>query len=229
MRVLIQRHIAASPHRKVTIPDAEIIRISANADLIQSIFVARSEFNLDSKSAIGFRLFTVTADYREPILNGLTGNERPSGDPGDPDYVRAEDVVVLDVEVDAGHRMRDRHPEPLLPGRILGVGDDVRAGHGGAGEADGDVRVAGDDLPAVVVAALAVAAAGEGLAAGGEDAAEALRDHVHVGQAPSLQNLELEVAVEEEDGAGFLVFRHRKTRGGRESSRGRADPVEERE
>lgn len=233
MRVLIQRHIAALPHRKITILDAEILRIGANADLVQIIFVARSKFNPDSNSAIRFRLFTVVPDYREPILDGLTGNDPPSGDRGGPDLVRPEDVVILDVELDAGHGMRERHPEPLVPCRILGVGDDGRAGHGGAGEADGDVRVTGDDLPAVVVAvalALAVAAgsggdggpggggggvgglAVEGLAAGGEDAAEALRDHVHVGQAPGLQNLEFEVAVEEEDGVGFLVLRHREPR-----------------
>lgn len=117
VRVLIQRHIAALPHRKITILDAEILRIGANADLVQIIFVARSKFNPDSNSAIRFRLFTVVPDYREPILDGLTGNDPPSGDRGGPDLVRAEDVVVLDVELDAGHGMRERHPEPLEIGR----------------------------------------------------------------------------------------------------------------
>lgn len=73
--------------------------------------------------------------------------------------------------------MSERDMELLVPFRILGVGDDARARHRGAGEADGDVRVARDDLAVAVLALLGPAA---GHVESGEAAAEALGDHVHV-------------------------------------------------
>lgn len=90
--------------------------------------------------------------------------------------------------------------EVLVPMGVLGVGDDARAGDAGAGEADGDVGVGGDDLVVLLeAAAAAVGAALEGLLEGlegGEEAAEALDEEVHVGEAPGFDDLEVEVAVE---------------------------------
>ncbi|GER39961.1 receptor expression-enhancing protein 3 [Striga asiatica] len=81
----------------------------------------------------------------------------------------------------------------LVPNGVLGIGNDAGAGDAGAGEADGDVGVAGDDVVVVFAAALG---RGAGLVAGGEQAAEALREDVHVGEAAGLDDLQVKVAVE---------------------------------
>ena len=68
----------------------------------------------------------------------------------------------------------------LFPDGVLGVGNDPRASDGGSGEADGDVRVAGDDIVVRVVRR----ATRKRLSASREEAAETLGDHIHVGQTP---------------------------------------------
>ena len=96
--------------------------------------------------------------------------------------------------------------EALVPLRVLRVGDDARAGECGRGNGDGDVGVAGDDLPVVVqlpvVAAAGLAAAAGvdfavgGGSAGGEAAAEALGEEVHVGERARLEDVELQISVQ---------------------------------
>lgn len=109
--------------------------------------------------------------------------------------------------------------ELLLPNRILRIGDDPGPGYDGAAEADGDVGVSGDDL--AVVVAVAAAVDGEGFPAveRGEEAAEALRDQIHVGQAPSFHDFQLQVAMEAYDFStvarhSFLSFVRGGGRGG---------------
>ena len=46
--------------------------------------------------------------------------------------------------------MRQRDVEPFIPVRVLSVGDDTRPCDGGLGDADGDVRITGDDFAVVV-------------------------------------------------------------------------------
>ena len=107
--------------------------------------------------------------------------------------------------------MSQRDLEMLVPRRVLGVWDDARARHGGASDADGDVRVAGDDLAVVVTVLFALLIAGDRGAAGvesREESAEALREHVHVRKKPSLNDSEIEVPVEVHHGVGFLSHRH---------------------
>lgn len=48
--------------------------------------------------------------------------------------------------------MSERDFEVLVPDRVLVVGDNASSSHSGAGEADGDVRVAGDDFVGAVAA-----------------------------------------------------------------------------
>lgn len=99
--------------------------------------------------------------------------------------------------------MGDRNGEVLLPLGVLRVGDDSGAGDGGAGEADLDVGVAGDDL--AVVAMLLVLHLGAGGAAGGEAAAEALREHVHVGEGSGGLDPKVEISVEVYDAISGLA------------------------
>lgn len=90
--------------------------------------------------------------------------------------------------------MRDGYEEMLIPDRILRVGDDAGADDGGSSEADGDVGVAGDDLGVVLL--LGAGGGGDGGAAGGEAAAEALGEHVHVGEASCFDDSKVEISVE---------------------------------
>lgn len=101
----------------------------------------------------------------------------------------------------------------LLPNRILGIGDDAGAGDDGAGEADGDVRIAGDDLAGVV--ALTVGVGGEGLSAVecSEETAEALRNQIHIRQTPSFFDFQLQLSVEAYNVVFDTVVRHFFCRG----------------
>lgn len=94
--------------------------------------------------------------------------------------------------------------EVLVPDRVLGVGDDAGAGDGGAGDGDGDVGVAGDGV--VVAVAGGGGGGGDGALAGREAAAEVVGDDVHVGEAASFVDLEVEVAMEEHE--VFFVVGH---------------------
>lgn len=97
----------------------------------------------------------------------------------------------------------------LVPRGALGVRDNAGSRHRGAGEADGDVRVAGDDLMVAVTWMAVVPFSGHGSAAGvesGEDSPNTLREHVHVGKKPSFHDLHVEIAVKED--SVFRFIRH---------------------
>lgn len=101
-----------------------------------------------------------------------------------------------------------------VPLWVLRVLYDTRPGHGGLGDHNGDVGVAGDDLRAAVLG-LVFSAVGFGVAGvggvgdcdsvtGGEATAEALGDKVHVGKPPGFDDMEVEVAVQ----VGHQLQRH---------------------
>lgn len=109
--------------------------------------------------------------------------------------------------------MGEEELEVLFPLGFLGVGDDAGAGEGGAGEENFDVGIAGDGLgfgleeergtrllarPELFFA-IGAAGGGEGEAAGAEAAAEALGEHVHVGEVAGLVDAEVQVAVQEDE------------------------------
>jgi hypothetical protein len=75
----------------------------------------------------------------EPAAGERAGGDLADGHGGDVDELRAEDVVVLDVELDAGGGVRDLDAEVLLPPEVLRVWDHAGLRDGGAGEADGHV------------------------------------------------------------------------------------------
>lgn len=87
----------------------------------------------------------------------------------------------------------------LVPDWVLRIGYDPGPSDSGTGEAHNDVRIAGDDPPVVLVVTVTVIIGGARLAADvecGDAAAEALGDQVHVRQASSFDDLQVEISVE---------------------------------
>lgn len=194
--VLVEGDAATSAEREVGVGDG------AGAAPVEGVVVDGPV--LDGEAELRRRPHGVAAAVAvdgEPALGGGAGEDPVDGEGGDADELRAEDVVVLDVELEPGDGVGDLDAEALLPPGVLGVGDDPRLRDGGAGEADGDVGVAGDDLLGPDAdAAPARVVAGAGGAAGavaGEEAAHPLRHDVHVGEALGLGYPDVEVAVQE--------------------------------
>lgn len=194
--VLVEGDAATSAEREVGVGDG------AGAAPVEGVVVDGPV--LDGEAELRRRPHRVAAAVAvdgEPALGGGAGEDPVDGEGGDADELRAEDVVVLDVELEPGDGVGDLDAEALLPPGVLGVGDDPRLRDGGAGEADGDVGVAGDDLLGPDAdAAPARVVAGAGGAAGavaGEEAAHPLRHDVHVGEALGLGYPDVEVAVQE--------------------------------
>lgn len=130
--------------------------------------------------------------------------------------------------------MSQRDVEPLVPARVLRVANHARARHGGLRDRDSDVRVAGDDFS--VVAAGGAAAVGGGCfggvggvefdgIAGGDAAADALGEDVHVRQASGLDDFEVEVAVEVDVAIAVTGLRHGRRKQSREREREGRVPV----
>lgn len=193
--VLVEGDAATSAEREVGVGDG------AGAAPVEGVVVDGPV--LDGEAELRRRPHRVAAAVAvdgEPALGGGAGEDPVDGEGGDADELRAEDVVVLDVELEPGDGVGDLDAEALLPPGVLGVGDDPRLRDGGAGEADGDVGVAGDDLLGPDAAAPARVVAGAGGAAGavaGEEAAHPLRHDVHVGEALGLGYPDVKVAVQE--------------------------------
>lgn len=205
--VLVERHGPSLPNREITISGAKPVRISRDAVLVQRAVLAFGESHFQFDCGVGLRWLPKRADYREPLTDGLAGDDSPSRDRCDPDQVGAEHVVVLDVEVDERDRVRQRDPEMLVPHGVLAVGDDARASHRGPAETDGDVRVAGNDLPVMrtrPLRGLWREGGGESLE-GGEDSAETLRQQIHIRQTPSLYDFQIEVAMKAHHRLGILL------------------------
>ena len=108
--------------------------------------------------------------------------------------------------------------ELFLPDRILRVLQHARARHRGLRHRNGDVRVARDDPPMMVrpcTLAAAVAVGGGGSVgvefdsvAGGDAAAEALGEDVHIGQVARLDDFQIEVAVKIGNAIVVASIRH---------------------
>lgn len=210
VRVLVERDFSAVAEREVGVLDALLVRVAGDAAPVHRVGGERPEPVADAERGAGLVGLAAGSDDGDPLLDLLgRGDDPVGGDGGGADELRAEGVVVLDLELEHGGAVRERHGELLVPVRLLAVGDDGGARDDGAGDGERDVGVAGDD-PAVVVAAAAglpdAAAGGRGLpgraggggAAGGEAAADVLGEHVHVGQQPRLDNPQVEVPVQED-------------------------------
>ena len=209
VRVLVERDFPAVAEREVGVLDALLVGVAGDAAAVDRVGGEGAEAVADEERGAGLVGLAAGADDGDPLLELVGGGDDPvGGDGGGADELRAEGVVVLDLELEDGGAVRERHEELLVPARLLAVGDDGGARDDGAGDGERDVGVAGDD-PAVVVAAAAglpdAAAVGRGLpgraggggAAGGEAAADVLGEHVHVGQQPRLDDPEVEVPVQE--------------------------------
>lgn len=103
--------------------------------------------------------------------------------------------------------MRERDLEVLVPRRALRIRDHAGARDGGAGEAHGDVRIAGDDLVVAGAGAVELPFSGYGGAAsveGGEEPSDTLGEQIHVGKAASLDDYQIEGPMEVDHGVVFL-------------------------
>lgn len=226
MRVLVQRHAAAMAEREVGVLDALLLGVARDAVLVHRVGVERSEPETEVERGAGLVRPATGADDGEPLVDLLLarGGDSVGGDGSRADELRAEGVVVLDLELEHGGPVRERHEELLPPARLLAVGNHCRARHHRAGHGQRHVRVAGDDLPVVAAvrpfpapgAGRLLGRAGGGGAAGGEAAADMLGEHVHIGEQPRLNDPQVEVPVEE-DGLGRRLAvrrrRHRRRRG----------------
>lgn len=232
VRVLVQRDLAAVAEREVGVPDALMVRVAGDAVAVVRVVGDGVELKPEAQRGVGLVRLAVGAYDGEPILDLFARRDGGGGDGGGADDLRAELVVVLDVELELGGAVRERHGEALIPDGVLGVGDDGGARHDGAGDGQRDVGVAGDDLPVVVPAAAAarggggggrgLGPAGGGRAARGEAAADLLGEHVHVGQQARLEDPEVEVAVQEDGLRRRLAAgRRRHRRRGRARGQGR--------
>lgn len=171
---------------------------------------AGDEFHPKVNRATNFRLFSISPNDREPIINHLPCRDPLSRNRSRSDPIGTEDVIILDKKIDIGNRMREWDIKVLIPDRPDRIRDHARTRHGGPREADGDVRIAGDDVLVVAVAAIevvlhvllearALLRERRGAAEDGGDSPESLREEVHVREVASLDNLDVEVAVEEAD------------------------------
>lgn len=127
-------------------PNAGLLWVAGDSLLIQGVILAGREFHIEVDRRVRLRRLPRGANEREP-----SGDMLPRGDPrgrdfGSADCVSAEEVVVFDVNIELSDRMSQRDNEMLVPLGILGVFQDACASHGGLGEANGDVGIAGDDL-----------------------------------------------------------------------------------
>lgn len=85
----------------------------------------------------------------------------------------------------------------FVPNWILRIGYYPGSGNPGSGEANRDIRIAGDDL--AVVLTITAVIGGKWLATEiecGEATAETLRDQVHVRQASGLDDFQLKISME---------------------------------
>lgn len=205
VRVLVQRELAAVAEREVGVLDAPVVGVAGDAVAVGRVVGDGLELEAEAQRGVGLVRLAVGAYDGEPVLDLVARDNAVGGDGDGADELRAEGVVVLDLELEVGGAVRERHGEALLPDGVLGVGDDGGARHDGAGHGQRDVGIAGDDVPVVVVVAAAsgggrrvLGPAGGGRAACGEAAAHVLGEHVHVGQQARLEDPEVEVAVQED-------------------------------
>lgn len=198
--VLVQRDAAAVAEREVGVLDPLVVGVAGDAAAVERVVGRGVEAEAEAERRVGLVRPAVVADDGEPVLHLLARGDPVGGDGDGADELRAERVVVLDVELERGGVVGEGHGEALVPDGVLVVGDDAGARHHGAGDGERDVGVAGDDLPAVVaagVARLPGGGAGGGRLAGGEAPPYVLGEHVHVWEQARLDHPQVEVPVEQ--------------------------------
>jgi len=192
---------------EIRVTNHEPVRIRFVDGPEHAIVLAPREFHGEAQRAVRLWRLPERADDREPVADGLAGEDPLGGDGDDSNEVGSEHVVVLDEEVDLRGRVRERDLEVLVPGRVLRIRDHAGARDGGAGKADGDVGIAGDDLAVAVAGAVELPFSGDGGTAsveGGEEPSNALGEQVHVGKKASLDDYQIEGPMEVDNGVVFL-------------------------
>lgn len=184
-------------------PHSVMLRIAGNAVLVHRVLIARRELQLDPKSGVGFGRFPGRPKNRYPVGNRLTGGDFLGGDLSGAYQLCPEEVVVFDLELEVKHAVCQWDDEVFIPLRVLGVLNNMRTGDGGLRDANGDVRIAGDNPAVLVNPAVTTITMGIGVVggtfesvAGSEATAEMLGDEVHVRQVTSFMNGEVKVAME---------------------------------
>ena len=99
---------------------------------------------------MGFWRLSGWVKHREPPGDGFAGGDLLRRNDDGSDEFGSEDVVVFDLEFQIGGWVGEWDGEAFVPVRVLGVGNDARSGESGLGDADFDVRIAGDDIGVVV-------------------------------------------------------------------------------
>nr|GMD46647.1 hypothetical protein PanWU01x14_307310 [Ipomoea batatas] len=122
VRVLVQRHRPAVPHRKIDLLQPVVLR---NAAAVRRVFVARGELHHQPDGAVRLRRLPVGADDGEPVVDELPGDDLVGRDFRDADEVGAEYVVAV-VTVGGGGGDREMDSSAVANGwrRWRGDGND---------------------------------------------------------------------------------------------------------
>lgn len=184
---------------------------SGYAAFVCWVVAARQEPEAEVDGGVGLVGLAIGGDDREPIINLIPGGDILGGDGGATNDIGPEEVIVLDNEGDGVDAVSEGDIEMFIPLWVLVVAYHPGPSHDRPSYADRHIRVAGDHVLAVVTAVagpliaavsvvdlfrISAGDAGEGGADGGDQAAEVLREQVHVGETPSLDYVDVEVAVE---------------------------------
>lgn len=206
MGILVELHLPAIPHREVGALDPIAI-----AMLVGWVEIHGRELQRKFKRRLRPGQLAGGVKQGEPVLDELPRSDPARRNADSADSLGAEEVVILHCKLDGGGAVGQGDDEVLLPDGELGVGYDAGASHGGAGDHDGDVGVAGDDpmmgVSPIVGGGLVFllrAAPLERSPAGGEAPPQVLGEGVHVGQSAGLAYPQLEVAMEHDDLPGKL-------------------------
>lgn len=193
MRILIQGDLHATLQREVSVGHSKALAVGPSHDttVVHCEASHRNVLNGELQHSTSGARLAIGLEHREDALDHLPVKETLGRDGHGPHELRAEDVAVLDDELDLGRFVGHGHEEVLLPDGVLAVGDDVGAGDGGVGgDLDGDVGVAGEGA----VGGLAADGAGDARA---EEVADPLGEHVLVGQVLGLVHPDVEAAVQQ--------------------------------
>lgn len=135
MGILVERDRTPSPQGEVGIPHPEHLGIPGDAMLVLRLLLNGGIFDGEVKGGAGLRRLPIGAKDRKPILDLDTGDHEAGRYGHRPDGLRAEDVVILDMEHEGSGAVGEGNLELLVPYRVLGVRDDAGSGNGGVAEA----------------------------------------------------------------------------------------------
>lgn len=121
VRVLVERDFSAVAEREVGVLDALLVGVPGDAAPVHRVGGEGAEAVADEERGAGLVGLAAGAEDGDPLLDLVGGGEDPfGGDGGGADELRAEGVVVLDLELEDGGAVRERHEELLVPARQIG-------------------------------------------------------------------------------------------------------------